>query len=188
MAYCTNTEVKAYLKGAATSDDTLLTTMIGYAQNWINEYCNRTFEATTETRYYRQCSVRGQRLFLDKDLISVTSLTNGNSVAIASSAYWLKPRNTPPYQWIELKSSTVWSFDTDGEITVVGSWGYSTTAPNNIKFACIRLTAFLYHQIGSQVYDTTVMPEMGAITIPAGMPKDVKMILDKFVLTTRFTP
>lgn len=121
-------------------------------------------------------------LWLGQDIKSVTTLTNGDgSTVISSTGYWLEPRNsTAAYQYIRLKTAESWTFDTDGEISVDGHWGYSTTAPDDIVQACKRWAAYLYRQRSAQVYDVTADPELGIITVPQGIPADVKLLLDPF--------
>lgn len=198
MAYASLAQLKNYLGISVTSDDTLLTDLLARAQQAIDSYCHRSFEARTETRYYRQDAVAiadpfgydithevlnpvYDVLYLDDDLLAVTTLTNGNGETIPSSGYWLEPRNGPPYWYIRLKSAYNWEFDTDGEISVAGTWGYATTAPDDIVHATVRLAAYFYRQKDAQVFDTTAMPEVGVITIPQGIPADVKLILNHYV-------
>lgn len=123
--------------------------------------------------------------WLGKDLLSVDTLLNGDGTTLTSTSYWLEPRNEPPYQWIRLKSSNAWVFGTDGEITVTGTWGYSTSAPADIVQAVKRVAAYNYRGKDSQVFDVTADPEAGVITIPKGIPADVKVILDRGGYTRR---
>lgn len=186
MAYTTAADLKAYLGVASTSDDTLLSTLIGAASAIIDAETCRKFSAETTTRYYTRDSIDVDDLnllHLDSDLLSVTTLKNGAGETITSSYYWLLPRNAgPPYHQIRLKTNSVyaWSFDTDGEISVAGTWGYSTTPPDDIVQACKRLAGYLYRLKDSQVFDVTAMPEQGVITLPKGIPQDVKIILAKY--------
>jgi len=199
MSYASLTLLKSYLGISVTTDDTLLTNLLTRAQQAIDSHCHRTFEARTETRYYRQEAVAiedafgydithevlnpvSDVLYLDDDLLSVTTLTNGDGTTIPSSGYWLEPRNDgPPYWYIRLKSAYSWEFDTDGEISVAGTWGYATTAPDDIVHAAIRLAAYYYRQKDAQVFDVTAMPDVGVVTIPQGMPADVKLVLQPYV-------
>jgi len=49
-----------------------------------------------------------------------------------------------------------------------------------VVHACVRLASYYYHQKDSAVYDVSTFPEMGVITTPMGMPKDVKILLDPY--------
>ncbi len=118
-------------------------------------------------------------LWLDKDLRSIDTLTNGDGTTITSTEYWLEPRNDPPYQWIRLRSNAAWTFDTDGEVTITGSWGYSTTAPADIVHATERLVAYHYRRRDVSEFAVTATNELGIITAPPGVPADVQAILDE---------
>jgi hypothetical protein len=39
------------------------------------------------------------------------------------------------------------------------------------------LAAYYYQQKDAQVFDTVAIPDAGVITIPSGIPADVKLIL-----------
>jgi len=181
MAYATLADLKQYRPGASTSttDDALLSACLTRAQAYIENECGRTFEASAAlTRYYRPADVEDGRLYLDRDLLTVTTLTNGNGTVLGSATYVLEPRNSPPYKRIRLKSTYFWEFtDADSEISVAGTWGFSTVPPADIVQATIRLASFFYVGKDSQIFDVTASPEFGVITVPQGIPKDVKLIL-----------
>lgn len=187
MAYCTLAQVKDYLDIGADTDDVLLSMLITRAQQAIDNYTRRVFEAETETRYYERSALSedGFTLFVDRDLLTITTLNNGDSssTAIPNTEYWLMPRNSTPKHAIRLKidSTYSWEFDTDYWVTVVGTWGYSTTAPADIVHATIRMVAYYYAQKDAGVFDVTAVPEAGIIQVPQGMPRDVKVILDPYV-------
>jgi hypothetical protein len=63
---------------------------------------------------------------------------------------------------------------------VAGDWGYSTTAPADIVQATLRLAAFFYRQKDAQVFDTVASPELGVITVPKGIPVDIRLLLDPY--------
>ena len=189
MAYASLAQLKNYLGIATgeTTDDVLLNTLIDRATKAIDTYCSRRFEASTATRYYESDAVDGDYLYLDDDLISVTTLTNGDSdgTTISSSYYWLWDRNSgPPYYAIRLKATGTttysWEQDTDYFITVAGTWGWSSTPPADVTHACVRYAAYLYHQKDSPVFDVSVFPESGVITTPQGIPRDVRIMLDPY--------
>lgn len=183
MAYTTAANVKTYLGISGSGDDTLLGTLVARAQAIIDAYTGRTFEASTETRYYGIDAVEGNLLHVDKDLLTVTTLTNGNAAAttITNTQYWLWPRNRGRYRGIMLKSDYSWEQDTDYFISVAGTWGWSATVPADIAHACDRLAAYLYRQKDAQVFDVVASPETGLVTVPQGIPRDVQVILDRYL-------
>ena len=188
MAYCTVPEVKLYLGTTTSNDDELIKSLIPRAQAAIDSHCARTFEALADTtRYFDAITdVDGITLCLDDDLAAITTITNGDGVAVSSGNYVTEPRNSTPYYAIRLKSSAniAWESDSNGDpenaVSIVGRWAYSTEAPDDIVHACIRLSAFYYRQKDAQVFDTTATPELGVITVPKGIPSDVKRILEPY--------
>jgi hypothetical protein len=188
MAYATLANVREYLgiATANTGDDTLLTALIARAQAIIDSIAGYSFEAATATRYYNpdlNVDERGD-LVLDYPLLTVTTLTNGDGNVVTASQYVLRPTNATPKYAIRLKPSTglvwVWVTDPDNAITVVGTWGYSTTAPADILMATLRLVGYLYKQRDAQVFDVTAMTNGGIVTIPAGIPSDVLSIVSRY--------
>lgn len=188
MAYTTTAAVKAYLGETGADDDDLLDALVEAAQAWIDAHTGRTFEASADITRYLDCAapvVDGRRLYLDADLCAITSITNGDGVAVAATDYVTQPRNETPYYAIDLLSSkgVYWTYGDDPEnaITIVGKWAYSATVPNTIAQAAKRLAAYLYRQKDAGVFDVTAMPEAGVITVPQGMPKDVKLLLQPYL-------
>jgi len=187
MAYLTLNELKTYLGITQDDDDSMLQDAIDDAVSYIERETHRVFEAATLTKYYGRSALDpcdSHLLHLDDDLLTITTLTNGDasSTAITSADYTLLPRNSTPYHQILLKTngSSYWQFDTDYWVSVAGTWGYSTTPPGDIKRAVTVLAAYYYHQKDSQVFDTTAIPEAGVITIPAGIPATVTKIIGKY--------
>lgn len=96
MSYITVDSLRSYLGNTTSTDDALLQGCIQRAQGAIDTYCRRTFEAAAGTLYYHQheALIRGQVLFLDADVYSVTTLVNGNGAtmnadpAVEQSAMW----------------------------------------------------------------------------------------------------
>ena len=184
MAYIELSDLKIYLGVTEGSDDPLLTNCIARATAIFNAQFPSSFESEIETRYFTDDDIASDGiLWLDNPLLTVTTLTNGDADAtvIASADYWLRPRNESPYWYIKLKdggTTTYFEFTTDGEISVAGTWGYTTTAPGIVVQCVMRLAAYIYRQKDSQVFDTTAVPELGIMTIPSGIPNDVKIMIE----------
>jgi hypothetical protein len=182
MSYTTVAAVKTYLGITATSDDALLGTLLVGAQGWIDRYTGRVFECATDTTRYLDYAeyVDGLTLRLPGDLCQITSISNAG-VAVLAASYVTHPRHATPWYALELKASAglAWQFltDTQDAISITGRWAYSLSAPDDIAQAALRLTSFLYRQKDAQVFDVTAQPDMGIITVPQGMPRDVKMLL-----------
>lgn len=185
MAYCTNTEVKAYLAVTGTTDDSLLTTLISAAQKQIDIFCHRTFEASADSTHYFDAvrNVDGRVLWLDDDLAAITSVTNGDGVAVSSAQYTTIPKNTTPYNRLRILGSSgkywTWVDDPEDAIAIVGKWAYSTSAPADIKQACIRLASFMYRQKDQQMFNVEVI-DGGQYVTPLAIPNDVKAAITPY--------
>jgi hypothetical protein len=186
MAYCTNTEVKTLIGGIqGTGDDALLTTLITEAEVYIENYCHRLFEAETLTKKYDAVKdIDGRTLWLDEDLLSITTLTNGDSAVITSGQYVLLPTNRSPKYAIRLLASSgvSWQFvdDTEEAISVAGSWGYAASVPIAVKYACKLLTAYYYRsrQAGPDAERTVIAN--GVVIAPSRIPGMVQELLDPY--------
>lgn len=192
MAYTTAALLKTYADISGSGDDTLITALIARAQSAIDHYTGRTFEASGDTtrKFTVGKDTDGEMLYFDEDCAAITTVkTNADDgssgTTIASTEYITHPRNRTPYYAIELLSSSTnsWTYTTDAEagITVAGKWAYSTSAPDDIVHACIRLATYYLRQKDAGVFDTTAIPDAGIIQVPQGMPRDVKLILDPYV-------
>lgn len=194
MAYITLAEVRSFLSGGnksmPTVDDTLLTTFITNAQSIIENYTKRKFESSTETRYFDLPKRGCRELELYGDLLTVTTLTNGDGTVISSTYYNLEPYNSAPYRSITLKQSYAsgWLGTTNGDtercISVAGTWGYSATPPDAIKQAMLRLTQWLYRQKDTAAdVDRPLLTNSGVVVMPSSLPKDVESLLRAFRLS-----
>ena len=191
MAYCTVADVREYLDISITGDDSLIDDLIKRAQQGIDSHTRRTFEdpGADATRYFTVgVDTDGLVLLFDEDIYSLTAVktdADGTPRTITSSEYVTMPRNTTPYYGIKILSSSseYWDYtdDPEGGIEITGRWAYSSAAPEDIVQACARWAAYMYRQKDAQVFDVTAIPEAGVITIPQGIPADVKMLLDPYV-------
>lgn len=219
MSYVTLQDMISYLNIDTTGDYDELEDMIGAAQQEIENYCKRSFEGTTGTRYFREDSIivlpvgsqyrpigsyAGRfswdardvnppyghtALWLDKELLSISTLTNGDGTVLSSTSYWLEPRNSTKYDCIRLRSDASWIFNTDGEVSIAGTWGFSTGPDATIKQLTKEEAAYLYKSRDNPISEVTAVPELGQMIIPKGMPVHVKMALDQggYVRAVRFT-
>ena len=191
MAYLDAAILKEYGGVSGAADDALITALITRAQKYIESYTGRTFEASTNTtrRFTVGEDTDGRMLYFDSDLCSINAIVtnaDGDSpTTLTTSEYVTHPRNITPYYAIELLPSgnKSWEYTDDPQmgITVSGKWAYSTSAPDDIKHACVRLVNYFYHQKDSGVYDITALPAEGALIVPQGIPKDVALILRTYI-------
>jgi hypothetical protein len=185
----TTTAFKQYRGITATKDDALIVTLVTRAQAQVESYCDRTFQApsTAATRYYdaiRDTSDDLRTLYLDADLASITTITNGDGTAVATTHYVTEPRNAAPYRSIRLTTlaDDNWTYTAAPEdaIKVLGRWGYATAAPAAVQQATIRLAAYMYAQKDVSTFDVTMFPDAGVMSVPQGMPKDVRDLLEPY--------
>ncbi len=196
-------EFKEFIGSTGATHDSLLEATIDAAEREVLNYCHRStaftgFEQSSGlTRYYSEHDIitlpmgaqypypHGQPVLWlgNADLLAVTTLLNGDGETISSTSYRLEPRHstavTGAYRYIRLLSDAAWSWDTDGEIVVTGTWGYSS-APDAAIVGAVKETAKHIHDMRlSQTADVTYMPDLGQMTIPQGMPKHVELVLRK---------
>ena len=183
MAYATITDLTVYLGiDESTADDGLLSQLLTRAQAAIDGMCNRTFEVSTATvRYYDYRAVDGYMLHLDADLCAITSVVNGDGVTIAGAHYTTEPRNVTPWHALRLRSTSNYAWDgITGDIAITGKWAYSTTAPEDVRHAMVRLAAWMYRQKDNTGNDAPMIA--GDVTIlPARIPSDVETLLAPYV-------
>lgn len=130
--------VKRGLENTGAEQNAQIDRIILAASRSFEDDSGRYFIPRTETRTYRwtQRDGKSDKLWLDQDLISVTTLQtkaqDSSPTTISSSDYFLEPNNTgPPYLWIEIDSSSTAAFEAGDtpqrSISVEGSWGYHNT-------------------------------------------------------------
>ena len=188
MALTTLAKVKSYLgiPTATTTDDDLITSFMNSSISFITQETDQIFEPTTLTKYYGKDSVDGRKLLLDEYIQSVDTVTNGDTeeTEIASSNYFLMPKNKNAFTEIWLTSSSIYSWeydDSEGEfITIEGSFGLFSSVPTIIEHTANRLTAYLYRQKDNhQDLDRAVVASSGVI-LPSSIPTDVLRVLKDY--------
>ena len=157
-----------------TYNDGLLQDSLDEAESAINDYTRRQFAGTAGTVYmnrYSQRNMVSQALYLDQDLHTLVSLTNGDGQAIPVGSVWLEPRNAgPPYRLIRLHSAYVYTWNTDSDVIVAGTFGFGTVPPAAIARATVELAAYLYRAKDFSPTQTAGMDAAGEVIYPKGMP------------------
>jgi len=185
--YASLAEVKAYINTSSTNagDDAVIEDMVEMASRLIDAETHRTFYARTETHYFDYTSLRS--LFMDDDLLTITTITNGDALTIASTEYNLYPLNKTPKNEIRLKKASTYYWCLDGNsndeavITVAGTWGYAATAPDHIKHACISIVISAYHRrYGEGVEGVANITAAGVVVTPRDIPADAWGIIKSY--------
>lgn len=176
-----------------TFDDDLLTRYVYEASSAVEAHCGRRFADVTNgigtlTRKFDYASppLFGRVLFVDDDLLSVTTLTNGDGNAIASTNYRLLPPNDSPKYGIELYDDSTVSWVAGDHrqeaIQVQGSWGYATstlTMPQDVRTAASKLAAWFYQTRDND--GTRIAFADGSMSIPPDAPPMVFKLLQRYV-------
>lgn len=187
MAYTATATVKTLLGISDSDDDTLIGTLLAQAQEMIDVYCARTFEASANTSrtFDSDRDVDGATLYLDEDLASINSITNGDGDVLTTSEYTTEPRNRTPYYAIRLlpSSGVYWQAnsttkDTEDAITISGKWAYSTSAPAGIVRATEELTVLLYRQRDTSSDLNRTVIAGNATILPAGLSSETVRYLN----------
>lgn len=177
-------------------DEVRWTNHIARAQSFIDRYCNRTFETSGSvgtsdapiTRYFSYADdVDGRWLFLDKDLVEISTIKYGDSDAstLTTDEYVTEPRNEAPYHAIKILDSAnkEWEYDSDVEsgIEVAGVWAYSLTAPEDIKTATLLIADYWEKRRTSPVdFNAPAVTDNGIVVLGVRIPSDAKDILDMY--------
>ncbi len=164
-----------------TATDGLLQDCIDDATAAINDHTRRNYLGTPGTYYvnrYGQDKVVNQALYLTRDIHTLVGVVNGDGQTFPVGSVWLEPRNEgPPYRILRLHSSYVYTWSTDTDVIVSGTWGYGTTVPGAIRRAAVQLSAYYYRLKDTGVGDVSGFPEGGEVTYPKGIPETVKILL-----------
>ena len=185
--YSTLQEFKDYANITSTdaTDDAVLEDFVETASRFIDTETLRTFYARTETRSFDVPS--GRQLTVDDDLISITTLTNGDADVITSADYILLPANETPKFAIELKQSStkIWALDSDGNseqvITVAGSWGWASSVPDQIKTACLEIAKSAEgRRVGKNMGGVARVTAAGVVITPRDVSSLAKGIIASF--------
>ena len=151
--------------------DPVIDRAIESASERIRLWTRRDFIPITATRLFRwpgQGS-RGTVLWLDQDLISITTLQseaqNTTPTTIAATDYFLEPNNSgPPYDRIEIDLSSSAAFQSGDtpqrSISVAGSWGYESNT---------RSLGLVDDPSGITASETTLIVKDGSILTGVGV-------------------
>ena len=190
--YITRHELRQYIEDTeqATYTDSqgeLLDLVIEAVSRWIDNELpgGMRFYASNETRYY---TPEFPDLLWVDDLLSITTLKSDDDwdgtyeVTFATTDYILEPRNAAldnePYRQIRTNFGTGdLSFPVgvrDG-VEIVGSFGYSSTAPTVIKQATLLLANRLWRRKDA-VFGVAGTAALGVTTVQAQITRDSDIV------------
>lgn len=152
--------------------DALLEVLISAASEAIDNFCNRVFAsaATKVVEFTRNNGLLPEAwertLWLPFDLCSQPVLSPVVGVTLI-------PTYAPWDRLVLDDDEDPWVDPT----TIEGHWAYSETPPAVIVQVCLRLTKWLYDMRESTDADKPIVMPNGMVIMPAGLPKDMQMLL-----------
>jgi hypothetical protein len=183
----------------ASTDDTLLSLCIDRAQSTIESYTNRLFEVSADTtrKYtpiidrigsgmgFQGSLIDDYTIDLDFDLISITSITNGDGSAVPTSAVVTMPLNFTPGYAVRIKQASgyFWTYtgSPEASVSITGRFGYSLTPPANIVQATLRLASQMYRQRdGSPDLGNSIISADGSTIVTSAMSRDIEALLKPY--------
>ena len=186
--YTTLVKVKALMSITSTNatDDGVIEELVTQASRVIDNLTRRQFFASSDTREY-DLPV-GRTLQMDGDLLTVTTVTNGDGNTIANTEYVLVPQNYPPYYAIKIKQTSAYQWlpsssgVTEGVISIAGTWGYAATTPADIEKACQDIVIHAYHRReGNNTGGTATITAAGVVITPDSVPGSAMAILRRYM-------
>ncbi len=127
--YTTLTELREeYLSTTTTTEDATLLALIRSTSREMDAVAHRRFYPRIQTRSFD--TPERDSLWLDDDLLELTTLLNGDGQAFTAGQYRLYPLNETPKHEVRVLSSSSrrWeassSGDPEGAISATGVWGY----------------------------------------------------------------
>lgn len=191
--YITLAEMKASLSESAmatnSGDDAVMEDIIEAASRHIDNETRRRFYSSSadETRYYQTSNP--SRVFVD-DLLTVTTLKTDQDGDRTYETTWLTtdydlmPANAAlvgePYTYIEITPLGVERFPryTKG-IQIVGTFGYASSAPDDIKQACTLISVSLYQaRRGMGAEGVAQVTGAGVVITPRDVPQMAQKIIE----------
>jgi hypothetical protein len=191
--YVTTADFKAYAlpeRGTDSNDDDVITAIIEGVSRGIDQICHRRFYCDTadETRVYDTPKDRiAGVLYLDTDLLSITTLTNGDGSVITSGQYVLEPYNTTPKFAIKIRPTVAVAWrdnggDTLGAISVQGQFAYSSTPPAAVREACKIWAKNEYKsRFGDNSGGMVQVTAAGVVITPESIPQAAYMKLSGLI-------
>ena len=145
--YTTEEKIESYLMitiDQSQSDE--VDNWIIAVSNWIENYTGRTFEASTETKYFDGSGSR--ELYIDS-VISITTLQTLNTDGTVSTTlteghdddYLLYPLNESPKHIIKLVISSSIAVFPSGlkRVKITGNFGQASSVPADVELAATML-------------------------------------------------
>lgn len=188
--YCTVEEVKEELNIATENYDSIFQSLVIQAKTFIDNYCDRAFDATAATRYFDGSA---SPLFID-DIASISGISDGiwldedgdgtYESAMATTDYIFYPLNTTPKTYVKISTDSDYGGFASGirkGVKIVATWGYASTVPAPIRLAAIIQVCRWFKRKDSAFQDVVSNSELGTLTIYKGIDPDIQQLLAPYV-------
>lgn len=189
--YASLAEIHARMPELGTSDDALLTSLVGTVSAYFDNVTQRRFDSETKLQLFAGNGTRQQ--FIRPSLASAPTLVRvranakdaWRSVPLGDLRYMPSGRRTgEPILWLEIidtptGADTIFP-EADDTVEITGAWGRSVI-PDDIREACLETVINLYRARGSAGADVevgiggTYMPD-----IPKAMPSFAWKVLQSY--------
>jgi len=179
MAYTTKGAIEKYLINTIDSSyDAQIAEWITAAQQFIDNFTGRSFEATSAIRYFDGSNLKD--LFLD-DFVSITafdSLKTDGTVEkslVENTDYYALPYNDTPKTHLRVRPTGYYGSFPSGtrNMKITASWGYSTTVPELIKNAATKIIAGIIQEGDYKVNRPIKSEKIGDYAISYEQLKDL---------------
>lgn len=150
--YTSETEIENYLLTTIDSSfSSQVETWISMVTKYIDNYTDRTFEASSTTKKF---DGTGKPILHLDDLVSVTTIwmtandstSDANTKTLSTTDFYLYQNDDPnetPYNKLLMNPKGSYNVFEKGyqNIWISGSWGYSTSVPDDIKMVATKLVS-----------------------------------------------
>lgn len=188
MTYPATSDLKTYLSISSSSEDTFLGTLLDGAKNFCEQYTGRVFVSASSAKSFpvRRPYVTGRGLILStfQEFTALTSITNGDGVAVNVTTELDKHPIDAPYYQIRLRIHAGKMFTDGGSstpIAVTATWGYSASCPKAVFDAIVELAANMYRRRSTGAAGAAqFVGSQGIAVQPADVPATVMSVFDLF--------
>ena len=154
MAYTTKAKVENMFGITfPASWNTQVVTAIAAVKQWIDKYCNKTFEAVSETRYYDGSGKNELIIDAFTSIVSVEILNDDGTTydtltAGQANDYITAPYNTSEKYILKLTGNGFWGTFSKraNSVKVTGVFGASVTCPESIEIVATKLVGQMFNE------------------------------------------